>query len=117
MMFVNKTPSIIILILLKLCLILLANLISTSESYIFIIAQLIVYKFKKVHDNNILLYGHYCNSHALTSLHIIGQCMVLHRHRESVDCLTRMRPSITSWIVLGSPKTILSLRALLGCYS
>ena len=68
-----------------LCLILLANLISTSESYIFIIAQLIVYKFKKVHDNNILLYDRYYNSHALTSLHIIGQCMVLHHDRESVE--------------------------------
>ena len=85
-----------------LCLILLAILISTSESYIFIIAQLILYKFKKVHDNNVLLYGHYCNSHALTSLHIIGQCMVLHRHRESVDCLTGMHPSITSWVVFSS---------------
>ena len=102
MMFVNKTLSIIILFFLVLCLTLLAIWISTSESYIFIIAQLILYKFKKVNDNNILLYGHYCNSHALTSLHIIGQCMVLHHDRESVDWLMGMRLSITSWVVFGS---------------
>ena len=38
----------------------------------------------------------------ITSFHVNGQCMVLHRHQESVDCLTGMRPSITSWVVFGS---------------
>ena len=46
MMFVNKIPSIIILFVLVLCLILLAILISTSESYIVIHAQLILDKIK-----------------------------------------------------------------------
>ena len=60
---VTKTPSIVILFLLVLCRIFLAILL--SKSYIFILAQLIWDKIKKVYGNNKLLkYSPWCNNHA-----------------------------------------------------
>ena len=101
MMFVNKIPSIIILFLLVLCLILLAILISTSESYIFILAQLILDKLKRFMI--IITFGiqSLMQQSCITSFHVIRQCMVLHHDWESVDWWMGMRLSTTSWVVFG----------------
>ena len=102
MMFVNKIPSIIILFLLVLCLILLAILISTSESYIFILAQLILDKLKRFMIIITFEIQSLMQQSCITSFYVIRQCMVLHHDRESVDWLMGMRVSTTSWIVFGS---------------
>jgi hypothetical protein len=47
---------------------------------------------------------------------IFGQCMVLHRHRKSVDWLTGM-PPIQLQVILGLLRPTLLLLALRGCYS
>ena len=102
MMFVNKIPSIIILFLLVLCLILLAILISTSESYIFILAQLILDKLKRFMIIITFEIQSLMQQSCITSFHVIRQCIVLHHDRESVDWLMGMRLSTTSWVVFGS---------------
>ena len=102
MMFVNKTPSIIILFLLELCMILLAILISTSESYIFILAQLILDKLKGFMIIITFEIQSLMQQSCITSFHAIRQCMVLHHDRESVDWLMGLRLSITAWVVSGS---------------
>ena len=102
MMFVNKTPSIIILFLLVLCRILLAILISIFESYIFILAQLILDKLKRFMIIITFEIQSLMQQSCITSFHVIRQCIVLHHDRESVDWLMGMRLSTTSWVVFGS---------------
>jgi len=80
----------------------------------FILAQLILDKLKRFMIIITFEIQFLMQQSCITSFHVNGQCMVLHRHRESVDCLTRMRPSITSWVVFGSYLVIL---ALLGFHS
>ena len=84
MMFVNKIPSIIILFLLVLCLILLAILISTSESYIFILAQLILDKLKRFMIIITFEIQSLMLQSWITSFHVIRQCIVLHHDRVCV---------------------------------
>ena len=102
MMFVNKIPSIIILFLLVLCLILLAILISTSESNIFILAQLILDKLKRFLIIITFEIQSLMQQSCITSFHVIHQCIVLHHDRESVDWLMGMRLSTSSWVAFGS---------------
>ena len=103
MMFVNKTPSIIILFLLVLCLILLAALILTlKKTCTFILAQLILDKLKRFMIIITFEIQSLMQQECITSFHVIRQCMVLHHDRESVDWLMGMCLSITSWVVFGS---------------
>ena len=102
MMFVNKIPSIIILFLLVLCLILLAILISTSESYIFILAQLILDKLKRF-----MIIINFWNTvlDAIIMHHIISCHSSMHSVA-SWSGICRLTNgyalSTTSWVVFGS---------------
>ena len=102
MMFVNKIPSIIIIFLLLLCLILLAILISTSESYIFILAQLILDKLKRF-----MIIINFWNTvlHAIIMHHIISCHSSVHSVASwlGICRLTNgMCLGTTSWVVFGS---------------
>ena len=65
--------------------ILLAILISTSESYIFILAQLILDKLKRFMIIITFEIQSLMQQSRITSVHVIRQCIVLHHDREYVD--------------------------------
>ena len=103
MKFVNKTPSIIILFLLVLCLILLATLIPTfKKTCTFILAQLILDKLKRFMIIITFEIQSLMQQSCITSFLVIHQYIVLHHDQESVDWLVGMRLSTTSWVVFGS---------------